>query len=248
MFSWTASKNTANYYKNQKTKLLTLVDSNIEIFESILTSRNATNMKGITRKYNKAHDTNLEILHRITELQIQFKKTIIALPVSKSIPNSVKTYITISNNKYKFIKFPKVKHMFQILTNLKGAKTNSNTINANNARKAKEAKEANNAFAAKAKEANNLKKAKEANNLKKAKEANNKETKAITNAASLKSLQSLAEKELSTSKALKTELNNSMKKPNLAVTNTVRSMLGTNGSGAVPPNNTTKHNNLSGLN
>ena len=37
----------------------------------------------------------------IGELKIQFRNTVQALPVAKNIPNFAKSYIEISNNKYR---------------------------------------------------------------------------------------------------------------------------------------------------
>ena len=244
MFSLFVKKNTANYYNNQKNQLLKLVDQNINTFQNILDSRNTKNIKTVTRKYNQARENNIQILRRIGELKIQFKKTIGALPVVKSIPNSVKTYITISNNKYRFTNSPKVKvfQMSKILTNLKAEKAKNTKVVTN---AAAAAKVVTNAAAAKVRD--NAAAAKAVSNAAAVAKArdNAAAAKVVTNAAAAASLINLKKSSasgLAQARNLRTELNN-------AVMNTVRQQLGTNGSGVVPPNNnTSKTNNLSGLN
>lgn len=220
-------KNTANYYNNQKKELLRLVNQNIDTFQNIMASRNTTNIKTITRKYNQASNINQEIRSRILKLRLEFKKTIIALPVVKTLPNSAKPYVKVSNNRYKFMNIPKVFQMSKILTNLSVEKA----MNAAAAKKIK-----NNAAAAKA--VTNAAAAKAVTNAAAAKAVTNASAKKNSNATSVQVITNAAKIQLQKSKMLKTELNNA------AVTNTVRQQLGTNGSGAVLPNNF----NLSGLN
>ena len=208
-------KNTANYYNNQKKELLRLVNQNIDTFQTITLSRNTKNIKTITRKYNQASNINQEILSRILKLRVEFKKTIINLPVVSKLPNSVKPYVKVSNNKYRFINFPKVFEMSKILTNLSLEKA----MNAAAAKKIN-----NNAAAAKAVTNANAKKI--SNNAATVKAVTNANAKKISNAASVQAITNAANIQLKKSKMLKTELNNS------AVTNTVRQQLGTNGSGA----------------
>ena len=115
---WFVKKNTANYFNNQKKELLRLVNQNIDTFENIMNYSRTKNIKTITRKYNQASNINQEILDRIFSLRTQFKKTIIALPVVKTLPNFARPYIEVSNNKYRFKKTPRVFQMSKILTNL----------------------------------------------------------------------------------------------------------------------------------
>ena len=233
MFSLFVKKNTANYYNNQKNQLLKLVDQNINTFQNILDSRNTKNIKTVTRKYNQARENNIQILRRIGELKIQFRKTIAALPVVKSIPNSVKTYITISNNKYIFTTVPKIKQMSKILSNLKATKVKAN------ANAAVAAKVVTNATAAKARDAaaaaaaakviTNATAAKARDADAAAKAITDKARNNAAAAVSLNNLKKTATSQMAQSKNLRTELSNN------AVVNTVRQQLGTNGSGAAPP-------------
>jgi hypothetical protein len=205
-------KNTANYYNNEKKELLRLVDQNIDTFQNIMASRNTKNIKTITRKYNQASNINKEILSRILKLRVEFKKTIIALPVVKTLPNSAKPYVKVSNNRYRFTNFPKVFQMSKILTNLSVEKA----MNAAAAKKIK-----NNATAAKA--VTNAAAAKAVTNAATAKAVTNANAKKISNTASIQVITNAANVQLKKSKMLKTELNNA------AVTNTVIQQLGTSG-------------------
>jgi hypothetical protein len=224
MFSLFTNKNSASYYNTQKIELLKLVDQNIKTFQNIIDSHSTKNIKTITIKFNKAHKINIDILRRIGELKIQFRKTIGALPIVSTLPNSAKVYITINNNKYRFTDpNVKVKHMSKILTNLSA----ENAKNKNAAtKKIAAAKVITNAAAKKI--SNNAAAAKVITNT--------ADTKAITNAATF---------QLAEAQNLRKELNN------VAVTNTVRQQLGTNGGGA-PPNMMRSHmqrfvNNRSGV-
>lgn len=208
MFSMFTKKKNANYFNTQKTQLLKLVDQNINTFHNIIDSSTTKNIKTITLKFNKAHQINEDILRRIGELKIQFRKIIIALPVVSTLPNSAKVYITINNNKYRFTNGNvKVKHMSKILTNLSAE--NAKNKNAA-AKKIADAKGITNAAA---------------------KQISNKAAavKVIKNAADVKVITNAATFQLAEARNLRTELNNA------AVTNTVRQQLGTNGNGA-PPN------------
>ena len=96
MFSLFTNKNSASYYNTQKIELLKLVNQNIKTFQNIIDSHSTKNIKTITIKFNKAHQINIDILRRIGELKIQFRKTIGALQIVSTLPNSAKKYITIS--------------------------------------------------------------------------------------------------------------------------------------------------------
>ena len=235
MFSWFVKKNTANYYNNEKNQLLKLVDKNIETFQDIINSHNTKNIKTVTRKFNEAHGNNIEILRRIGALKIQFRKTIGALPIVSTLPNSVKPYITISNNKYRFTNFPKIKQMSKILSNL-AAEKGKNVKARTNAAVAEKAR--TNAAVAEKARTNAVSAEKARMNAAAAEKAR---TNAVA-AVSMNNLKKSSVAELTQSQNFKKELNNS------AVINTVRQQLGTNGSGVIPPKNTTKNNNLSGLN
>jgi len=223
---WFVKKNTAIYYNNEKKELLRLVNQNIETFESISDSVNTKNIKTITRKYNQASNTNQKIRSRILKLRGEFRKTIIALPVVKTLPNSAKPYIKVSNNKYRFGRnFPKVFQMSKILTNLSLEKAKNNAAAAT--------KVINNAAAA-TKVINNAAAATKAkNNAAAATKAKNNAAAAVINVSAKKNSNTAATAiinatkiQLEKSKMLKKELTNA------AVNNTVRQQFGTNGSGA----------------
>ena len=214
---WFVKKNTANYFNNQKKELLRLVNQNIDTFENIMNYSRTKNIKTITRKYNQASNINQEILDRIFSLRTQFKKTIIALPVVKTLPNFARPYIEVSNNKYRFKKTPRVFQMSKILTNLSVEKAKNAAAKALTNAAAKNTAAKN--TAAKNAAAKDLTNAAAKNTVEK--------NAAAKNAVSVQAITNASKNQLVQAKQLKKELTN-----NAAVTNTVRQQLGTNGSGA----------------